>query len=170
MGGDLPAPPSADSSPRFAIWAARDTGTDDHPGTPLQRTQIVKLWVENGAARERVYDVAGDASNGASVDRATCTPRGAGADTLCATWRDPDSTRTRTRSLRARRRESVVSLDAVGLQRAQGRLQRGRSRRTRSLLRSVGADDDQERRDFTDLVDARSGRLAGDRGAGGGGP
>jgi hypothetical protein len=90
MGGDLPAPPSADASPRFAIWAARDAGTADHPGTPLQRTQIVKLWVENGRARERVYDVAGDASNGAGVDRATCIPQGSGADTLCSTWRDPD--------------------------------------------------------------------------------
>ena len=90
MGGDLAAPPSADASPRFAIWAARDAGTEEHPGTPLQRTQIVKLWVENGAARERVYDVAGDASNGASVDLASCMPQGMGADTLCSTWSDPD--------------------------------------------------------------------------------
>lgn len=90
MGGDLVVPPSSAAAPRFAVWAARDAGTDESPGTPLQRIQIVKLWAENGASRERVYDIAGNASNGADVDLATCTPKGQGADTLCSTWRDPD--------------------------------------------------------------------------------
>jgi len=39
---------------------------------------------------ERVYDIAGNAANGADVDLATCTPQGQGADSLCSTWRDPD--------------------------------------------------------------------------------
>ena len=34
--------------------------------------------------------MAGDSENGADVDPATCTPRGTGADALCAAWRDPD--------------------------------------------------------------------------------
>jgi uncharacterized protein DUF3604 len=50
----------------------------------------VKLWLENGAPRERVYDVAGDAYNGADVDLTSCTPRGRGASQLCSVWRDPD--------------------------------------------------------------------------------
>ena len=50
----------------------------------------MKGWVEDGAGRERVYDVAGDAGNGASVDLDTCTPQGAGFDQLCSVWTDPD--------------------------------------------------------------------------------
>jgi hypothetical protein len=104
MGGDLPpAPPPAPGSadpgaatpgsaavPRFAVWALRDAGTPGHPGAALQRVQIVKLWLEDGAKRERVYDVAGDAGNGAGVDPATCERTGPGFDSLCAVWRDPD--------------------------------------------------------------------------------
>jgi hypothetical protein len=37
-----------------------------------------------------VYDVAGSADNGATVDVSTCTPQGVGADALCAQWQDPD--------------------------------------------------------------------------------
>ena len=56
----------------------------------LQRIQIVKGWLEDGAPREQVYEVAGDPENGASVDLASCTPRGPGSDSLCSVWRDPD--------------------------------------------------------------------------------
>ena len=61
-----------------------------HPGTALQRIQIVKGWVEGDLVREHVYDVAGDPDNGASVDLASCATRGAGFDHLCTVWRDPD--------------------------------------------------------------------------------
>ncbi len=88
MGGDLPKAP-ADGAPRFAVRAAQDPGTRAVPGTPLQRIQIVKGWVEGGKAREKVYDVAGG-DNGASVDTATCERKGKGAAQLCAVWIDPD--------------------------------------------------------------------------------
>jgi hypothetical protein len=91
MGGDLPSPPGqrAKAAPRFAIWAAQDPGGPDSPGTPLQRIQIVKGWVEDGEPRERVIDVAGG-ENGAGVDPATCRRTGSGAASLCSVWTDPD--------------------------------------------------------------------------------
>lgn len=88
MGGDLP-PPSGDA-PTFAVWALRDPGGNGAPSTPLQRVQIVKMWADAGEWRERVYDVAGDANNGAGVDLATCQTHGPGSDSLCTVWRDPD--------------------------------------------------------------------------------
>jgi hypothetical protein len=89
MGGELPAPPAAQAAPRFAVQALRDPGSADAPGTPLQRLQVVKGWLEDGRLRERVFDVAGDAESDAGVDPATCRPHGAGFDSLCAVWADP---------------------------------------------------------------------------------
>ena len=89
MGGDLPAPPPG-AAPRFALHAMRDPGTAGAPGGRLQRAQIVKAWLEKGAPRVRVFDVAGDPDSAADVDPATCEPRGPGADSLCRVWRDPD--------------------------------------------------------------------------------
>jgi hypothetical protein len=89
MGATLTgSPPGA--SPRFLVSALRDAGTEARPGTPLQRIQIVKGWLENGERRYAVHDVAGDPANGATVDLETCTPVGAGADSLCTVWTDPD--------------------------------------------------------------------------------
>jgi hypothetical protein len=86
MGGELPpAPPGA--RPSFAVRAARDAGG---AGTPLQRIQIIKGWVEDGRTREAVHEVAGYAPGQASVDPETCEPSGVGYDALCAVWVDPD--------------------------------------------------------------------------------
>jgi hypothetical protein len=89
MGSDLLAPSADADAPRMAVWALQDPGTDAAPGTPLQRIQIVKGWVEDGATREKVFDVAGG-ENGASVDPATCERSGEGASQLCAVWSDPE--------------------------------------------------------------------------------
>ncbi len=90
MGGVLEPAAERTGVPRIAVWALRDPGSAARPGTRLQRVQIVKGWVEGGRTRERVYDVAGDADNGADVDLRSCESRGAGADMLCSVWRDPD--------------------------------------------------------------------------------
>jgi hypothetical protein len=92
MGADLPAPAPGhgDLGPTFAISALADPGTAELPGGLLQRIQIVKGWAEGDALHQAVYDLAGDAANGADVDPATCEPRGPGHRTLCGSWRDPD--------------------------------------------------------------------------------
>jgi hypothetical protein len=94
MGGTL-APPAAASGagalrPRFAVSALRDPGVEGEPRAPLQRIQIVKGWVEGGTVRERVVDVAGDASASATVDPETCETKGTGFDDLCAVWTDEE--------------------------------------------------------------------------------
>ena len=89
MGGELPARPSG-AALSFIATALKDAGTDDRPGTDLQRIQIVKLWLEDGEPRERVLDIAGDSGGGADVDLATCETRGSGHATLCSVWTDPE--------------------------------------------------------------------------------
>jgi hypothetical protein len=89
MGGDLPGRPEGSDAPQFIVSALQDPGTPKLEGTPLQRVQVVKGWVKNGEAHEKVYDVAGG-ENGASVDTATCERSGAGAASLCAVWVDPE--------------------------------------------------------------------------------
>jgi len=98
MGSDLPAPEAgrAAAGPEFLVLAQADPGTPGAPGTPLQRLQVIKGWIgDDGDHHQRVYDVAGSADNGASVDLATCEPSGPGHHDLCAQWRDPDFDPTR---------------------------------------------------------------------------
>jgi len=77
------------TSPYFAVLAARDPGTADHPGGLLQRVQVIKVTAkEDGNFHQEIFDVAGGA-NDASVDTNTCAPRGPGADQLCTVWQDP---------------------------------------------------------------------------------
>jgi hypothetical protein len=90
MGGELGAPAAPGAAPVIAAWALQDPGTAASPAVPLQRLQIIKLWVQDGAPREAVVDVAGNAANGARVDPDTCERSGDGAPQLCAVWRDPD--------------------------------------------------------------------------------
>ena len=91
MGGELPERPGNGGGPAFVVSALRDAGTEEVPGTPLQRIQIIKGTVtDDGLFHQSVYDVAGSPDNGATVDPLTCSPHGAGADSLCTVWRDPD--------------------------------------------------------------------------------
>jgi len=88
MGGEIGA---IGDPPRFAVMANRDPGAPGFAGTGLERLQIVKGWVgEDGIAREKVFDVAGDASGAASVDPSTCETSGSGSDSLCEVWTDPE--------------------------------------------------------------------------------
>ncbi|MEE2638245.1 MAG: DUF3604 domain-containing protein [Acidobacteriota bacterium] len=90
MGSVLPSEDVGDA-PMLFVTALADPGTGEHPGTPLQRIQIVKGWVgDDGQFHEVVYDVAGNADNGAGVSRETCVLQGEGSGSLCAVWTDPE--------------------------------------------------------------------------------
>lgn len=89
MGGALVVAAGANASPAFLVSASKDAGSPGHPGTDLQRVQIIKGWVDSaGKTHEQVFDVAGDADNGAGVD-GQCRPTGKGSANLCKVWRDP---------------------------------------------------------------------------------
>ncbi len=97
MGGDLVAHPKG-KAPRFLVWAMRDPMS-----APLQRIQIIKGWMENGNAKEKVFDVVGSdglkpdpvthriPDNGATVDLKTGKwSEDKGAAELSAVWTDPE--------------------------------------------------------------------------------
>ena len=67
-----------------------DPGVSGAPGTQLERIQIIKGFVEAGEAREVVFDVAGVAGSGATVDLLTGEAEGPGFDRLCTVWEDPE--------------------------------------------------------------------------------
>jgi hypothetical protein len=88
MGGELIAPAA---SPRFLVSAVKDAGSPGHPGTDLQRLQVVKGWLDaKGKTHEKVFDVAGAVDTEAGVDPETCESTGRGHQNLCTVWSDPD--------------------------------------------------------------------------------
>ena len=92
MGGEVGAF-RAKKSPVFSVLAMMDPGAPSDTPVPLQRVEIIKGWVDDsGVAQEKVFQVAGDPDNGATVDEATCTPDPGtgGFDQLCAVWEDPE--------------------------------------------------------------------------------
>jgi hypothetical protein len=108
MGGEL-GPVQGKKSPRFAVLAQRDPGRPGNPGMPLQHVQIIKGWIDStGTAQEQVFEIAGDPNNGASVDTTTCTPSGAGFDSLCQVWEDPAFDRSQRAFYYARVLENPV--------------------------------------------------------------
>jgi hypothetical protein len=97
MGSDL-MPAKAGKAPQFLVWALRDPNAGY-----LQRAQIVKGWVENGVAKEQVFDVACSdglavfaqtgrcPDNGAKVDLSSCEATKLKGDAELRTlWRDPN--------------------------------------------------------------------------------
>jgi len=95
MGSTLKRDPGirhrAQQAPSFAISALMDPGWSGHPGTQLQRAQIIKGWVDAaGQTHEMVYDVAGTTDDKDKVDLHTCQPTGDGLKNLCTLWTDPD--------------------------------------------------------------------------------
>jgi hypothetical protein len=85
MGGELP-PAGAPGGPRFVASASRDAR-----GGLLQQIQVIKGWVDaSGRTRQAIYEIAGNARNGAMVDSETCAVSGPGFDQLCGVWQDPD--------------------------------------------------------------------------------
>ena len=97
MGSDLPSKGSSlfsqNTSPRFVIAAMKDSGTEASPGTPLQRIQIIKGWVDaSGQTHEQVYNVAGTTqSTGNEFNTNTCEVNyNVGYNELCTVWTDPD--------------------------------------------------------------------------------
>ena len=96
MGGELVAP--GGRVLQFLVWASRDPESN-----PLARLQVIKGWVDDGEAYERIYDVACSdgmsvdpethrcPDNGATVDLSTCAASGdAGDAELRTLWSDPD--------------------------------------------------------------------------------
>src|SRR6185369_8230607 len=109
MGSDLPPqrPSSKPRKPQFIAWAMKDEGELDDQGnpvpgtgTPLQRIQVVKAWVDaDGTTHEEILNVAPQAADGslraeasfdAQVDPATCRATQTGSAELCTVWEDVD--------------------------------------------------------------------------------
>ncbi len=94
MGGELSNKVDENGNtiqPSFLIDAVKDSGTARHPGTDLQRIQIIKGWAgQDGQTHEKVFDVVGNANNGASVNKDNCSTVGSGAKQLCSVWQDPE--------------------------------------------------------------------------------
>ena len=98
MGGDLLGK-ATDDAPRFLAWVARDPDS-----APLQRLQIVKVWVDGAdGPSEKIFDVvcsdglSPDASthrcpdNGATVELSDCSiSADKGASELRSLWSDPE--------------------------------------------------------------------------------
>jgi hypothetical protein len=78
MGADLPA----GTVPRFWVWAARDPS-----GPTLDRIQVIKGWVEDGAQRHEVRDVVCSAGRAPGND-GRCPPTTADVDTTTCQRRD----------------------------------------------------------------------------------
>lgn len=87
MGADLP-PRGGAGAPRIVVWAAQDAG-DRRPGTPLQRIDVVKGWVDaSGVEHTRVFRIAGAETGPAPA--ADCSVATAGQpEQLCGVFTDP---------------------------------------------------------------------------------
>jgi hypothetical protein len=97
MGGDMAAPPAAAKGPSFILQALKDPD-----GANLDRIQIVKVWLDHGDYKEKVFDVALSGNRhdnaaghapavGDTVDLKTGLYKNTiGATALITVWRDPE--------------------------------------------------------------------------------
>jgi len=98
MGGDLAARPAAAKAPKLALWAVKDPD-----GANLDRIQVIKVWLDGTAYKEKVFDAAlsgGRKANpktgragpvGNTVDLKTGkTANTIGAAELKTVWTDPE--------------------------------------------------------------------------------
>ncbi len=97
MGGDLPARPAHAGAPTFLLQAMKDPD-----GANLDRIQIIKIWLDGGAYKEKLFDVAlsggrrADARGrvplvGDTVDLKTGAVRNTiGAAAFTTAWTDPE--------------------------------------------------------------------------------
>jgi hypothetical protein len=90
MGGVLPPRPQT-TSPTFLIAASADQGPDTTDGTPLERIQLVKGWVDaQGVAQEQVLDLAGQRASDEALLTQGCEAVPTGQQSLCSVWTDPE--------------------------------------------------------------------------------
>ena len=92
MGSDLPKRKGS-ANPRFLLAALKDSGSESLPGTPLQRIQIIKGWVDGaGQTHEKVVDVVGNTTlNGNELNTNNCEPNlNAGFNELCSVYEDTE--------------------------------------------------------------------------------
>jgi hypothetical protein len=88
MGGVLPSA-RAGEKPSFVVWAAQDPGASV-AGTPLERIQIIKAWVDGtGARHTHVTDIAGKTDGPEPAADCSITRTGR-PEQLCSAWTDPD--------------------------------------------------------------------------------
>ena len=125
MGGEI-GPVRGERSPRFGVLAFRDPGTAGAPGAPLQQRadrQGLGRCGRRSRTRRSSTSPATPTTAPASIP-ATCTPSGAGFDSLCAVWDDPEFDAVAARLLlRPRAREPDLPLEHLPLQQPGHRLQ-----------------------------------------------
>jgi len=97
MGGDLPQRPAGARAPHFVLQAVKDPD-----GANLDRIQVIKIWLEGGGYREKIFDVAlsggrrPDAAGhvkpvGDTVDLTSAAySNSIGATILTSDWVDPE--------------------------------------------------------------------------------
>ena len=98
MGSDLPALSPNAKAPSFVLQAVKDPD-----GANLDRVQIIKLWLENGSYKEKIFDVVLSGKRhddpktgrapavGNTVNLRTGAYRNTiGAAVLTAVWQDPE--------------------------------------------------------------------------------
>ncbi len=98
MGADLTARPAAAKAPKLALWALKDPD-----GANLDRIQVIKVWLDGGAYKEKVFDAALSGGRKADPKTGRAPPVGnsvdlktgkvgtnIGAAELKTVWTDPE--------------------------------------------------------------------------------